>query len=101
MESEKVKRKAWYQVKIEELEARVAELSSVHTTSTNEVFSELVVKDGSFNDGFADGYVECMHKYGILSKVIRRRTHEMLKLKGPGAVKATKRTRFGFSVPSL
>lgn len=99
------KRKAWYQVKIEDLEAKVAELQAqaliTLTATSTTTSSDLVVESRTYEDGFADGYVECMHKYGILSKVLRRRTHMLLKQKGPGAVKGGKRTRFSISVPSL
>lgn len=103
METERVKKKAWYQVKIEELEAKVKalhEAAMIHTTSTLNA-PEVAEIEPSINEAYANGYVDCMHKYGILSKLIRRRTHEMLKLQGPGAVKGTKRNRFAISVPSV
>jgi hypothetical protein len=107
------KRKAWYQLKIQELEAKVAELSAQLTVSSLQPVTETstygdsestvlnVSSSTSYSDAYADGYVDCMHKYGILSKVMRRRTHDLIKAKGTGAVKGAKRTRFSISVPSL
>jgi len=97
-ESQKVgavsKKKVWYQTKIEELEAKVAELSA-QTLTVSAPIGE------TFNDGYAEGFFDCMHKYGVLSKLQRRRIRDLIKQKGPSAVKATKRTRFSLSVPSL
>lgn len=89
--TESPKKKVWYQVKIEELEAKVAELSSM----------TLTVSSPSSNEAYADGFVDCMHKYGILSKFQRRRVREKIIAEGAGAVKATKRSRFSLSVPSV
>lgn len=113
MEKEKVetvKRKVWYQQKIEDLEAKVAELQAGQVeqvkgfTSSQDTLpaQDLVVESGgTYNDGYADGFFDCLGKYGVLSKLQRRRLHELLKLKGPGAVKSHKRSRFSFSVPSI
>lgn len=104
MEKEKQKKKAWYQIKIEELEAKIAELSILNLNSTVTVSSSpdsLITVEGSETECYADGYVDCMHKYGILSKVMRRRVHENIMAKGIGAVKGTKRQRFSISVPSV
>lgn len=95
-EAEKVKRKPWYQVKIEELEAKVAELNAVALTQAS-----LPASDDSRTEGYADGFVDCMQKYGVLSKLQRRRIKEQILAHGPGAVKSTKRSRFSLSVPSL
>lgn len=96
------KRKPWYQVKIEELEAKVAILSSVsQETVTSSDAQTVVVPDSSYTDGYANGFFDCMGKYGVLSKLQRRRIKELILAKGPSAVKATKRTRFALSVPSL
>lgn len=96
------KRKAWYQLKIEELEAKVEKLSSLNLTSTNGaavIPTEFAARVMNYNEAYADGYVDCMHKYGIMSKVIRRRTHENIALQGPGAIKGSKRTNISFVVP--
>ena len=106
MEEEKAKKRAWYQVKIEELEAKVKTLegsliSSEATTASSGETASIVVGDGTYNEGYANGFFDCMGKYGVLSKLQRRRIKEMILAKGPGSVKATKRTRFSLSVPSL
>lgn len=99
------KRKAWYQIKIEELEAKLAELTpspETVTTSSVETFNSVSENSANqYNDGYADGFFDCMGKYGVLSKLQRRRIHDLIKAKGPSSVKATRRTRFSVSVPSL
>lgn len=82
-------KQVWWKTKIAELEAKVAELEAQTITVSSSV------------SDYADGYVDCMHKYGILSKLQRRRIHEKIIADGIGAVKATKRSRFSLSVPSL
>ena len=102
---ENQKRKMWYQVKIEELEAKISSLQSLSITPQETITSSdsngIVATQDAYTDGYADGFFDCMGKYGVLSKLQRRRIKELIMAKGPSAVKSTKRTRFSLSVPSL
>lgn len=85
-EKGKDKKEVWWKVKLREQEDRLKELEQ---------------KESGFNQGYADGFYECMAKYGIMSKVLRRRIRERLLREGPGAVKALKKTRFSMMIPSM
>jgi hypothetical protein len=88
MEETKPKKKIWWQEKIKDLE------EELETMKAGE-------QKGEFVQGYAEGFYDCMAKYGILSKSQRGRVKHKIIIEGPGAAKAKKRTRFAVTVPSV
>lgn len=77
------KSKIWWKTKLEVQAAKIAELEE------------------SLNVRYAAGFYECMAKYGIMSKLQRRKVRERLEKEGPGAIKSLKRSYFGVPIPSI
>jgi hypothetical protein len=98
----KAKRKAWYMLKIEELEEKIRIYEEITKDDPNafEDFS-LDMSDEAFNQAYAHGFFDCMAKYGILTKLQRRRMKERIELEGPGSVKRMRRSKFSFPTPSI
>lgn len=97
---EKPKRKMWWQAKIEELEAKVAELSAQQTAFTGpgpDAFAEtsrdtttegtvaVAVQTGTSIDtnSYAQGVYDALCKYSILSKEMRKRVRDNIISSGP------------------
>ena len=95
----KSKKKMWWQEKIEQLEAEVAELraktmvtdavSSIHLTPDE-------VKDGVHFESFAEGYASCLNKYALLPKEKRNIIKANIKTQGPRYLGQAAWTRMKF-----
>lgn len=73
------RKKAWWIKRIEQLEAEL------------EVLRRQLPENGEQNEidnlSYAEGFVDCLHKFQILSKVMRKRLHTRILQHGPGEVK--------------
>lgn len=100
METEtKSKRKMWWQEKIEQLEAEVAELRA-KTMVTDAVSTIQLtpdeVRDGVHFDSYAEGYAGCLTKYALLPKEKRNIIKMNIKTQGPKYLGQAAWTRMKF-----
>jgi len=76
--ADKVKRSCWWDVKIEEQKARITELEGIESEKPT-------LEKSLLNEAYAQGYYDCMSKYGVMSKLQRRRLKERMELYGAAA----------------
>ena len=85
------RKKAWWVKKIEMLEAQLAEAGVTQTESAE--------SSETNNEDYAQGFVDCMHRFQLLNKIARNNIHRDIVANGPGAVKRMKGSKFrGFSL---
>lgn len=87
------RKKAWWVKKIEELEGELsAYKNGAHSSTSPE--ASLSQEIPGTNESYASGFIDCMHKFQILSKVQRGRLRQEIVRRGPGAVKNMRSAKF-------
>jgi len=93
------RKKAWYQLKIEELEAKVKELEAmvgpVNAVATIKL-TPAEQEVGVHFESYAEGYASCLTKYALLPKEKRRIIKANIITQGPKYVGQSAWTRMKF-----
>lgn len=88
------RKKAWWVKRIEELEAELAAYRNGNGAVTAIETPVTSVDEVASNASYADGFVDCMHRFQILNKLSRHRVHQQIISRGRGAVKNMHHAKF-------
>lgn len=79
------RKKAWFIKRIEELESQLeAQTQTVNGNGSHQ----------TNNDDYAQGFIDCMHRFQLMNKAARQNLYRQIIEHGPGAVKRLKGAKF-------
>lgn len=89
------RKRAWWVKRIEDLEGELeAHRNGGQSQTMPEVLGASSNGEASTNEQYAAGFIDCMHKFQILSKMQRNRLRQEILARGQGAVKNMRSAKF-------